>query len=103
MKTMEIARTILNQIKTLDRMFLMAAGAHNYAALSRNDKRAGGLEFKVNGLVHKGFCKIELTFMDTYRIQFRSEERRVGKECRSRLSAYDYREKRYAQVVRSID
>ena len=81
---MKIARTILNQIKTLDRMFLMAAGAHNYAALSHNDKRTGGLEFKVNGLVHKGWCKIELTFMDTYRISFVNRKRetvKVVEEC----------------------
>src|SRR5690554_2865303 len=104
MKTMEIARTILNQIKTLDRMFLMAAGAHNYAALSRNDKRAGGLEFKVNGLVHKGFCKIELTFMDTYRIQFINRKREVVKEveecyCDQLVQILDFVEGRKAHHV----
>ena len=48
MNTMEIARTIINQIKFGDRMFLMAVGATNFASLSETKERIGGLEFKVN-------------------------------------------------------
>jgi hypothetical protein len=83
-ETMTIAKTIMNQIKSLDRWFLMAVGAHNYAALSTNEKRAGGLEFKVRGLKHTGWCKIELTYLDTYRIYFINKKREVVKtveEC----------------------
>ena len=84
MKTMEIARTILNQIKFGDRMFLIAVGATNFACLSENNQRIGGLEFKVNGLVHKGWCKVELKFNDTYRILFVNRKREIVKvveEC----------------------
>ena len=83
-ETMVIAKTILDQIKSLDRWFLMAVGAHNYAALSTDEKRAGGLEFKVRGLNHTGWCKIELTYLDTYRIYFINKKREIVKaveEC----------------------
>ncbi|PHR49843.1 MAG: hypothetical protein COA32_01530 [Fluviicola sp.] len=83
-ETMYIAKTILNQIKSLDRLFLMAVGANNYAALSINGERAGGIEFKVNGLAHRGWCKIELTYLDTYRILFINKKRetvKVVEEC----------------------
>lgn len=84
MNTMEIARTIINQIKFGDRMFLMAVGATNFACLSVTKERVGGLEFKVNGLVHRGWCKIELKFNDTYRILFVNRKREIVKvveEC----------------------
>lgn len=84
METMEIAKTIMQQIKAQDPYVLMAYGAHNFAALSNTNERLGGLEFKVNGLFLKGWCKIELTFMDTYRVLFINRKREVVKtvdEC----------------------
>jgi len=84
METMEIAKTIMQQIKAQDPYAFMAYGAHNFAALSNTNDRLGGLEFKVNGLVHKGWCKIELTFMDTYRVLFINRKRELVKtveEC----------------------
>lgn len=83
-ETRKIAKTILDQIKSLDKLFLMATGAHNFAGLSTNDKRAGGLEFKVRGLNHTGWCKVELTYLDTYRVHFINKKREVVKsveEC----------------------
>jgi hypothetical protein len=84
MNTMEIARTILNQINFGDRMFLMAVGAKNFASLSESKERIGGLEFQCNGLVHKGWCKVELKYNDTYRIVFVNRKREIVKtveEC----------------------
>lgn len=84
MNTMDIARTILNQIKFGDRMFLMAVGAKNFASLSESKERIGGLEFQCNGLVHKGWCKVELKYNDTYRIVFVNRKREIVKtveEC----------------------
>ena len=40
--TMEIARTILNQIKFADRSALMAWGATNFAAISESKEFQGG-------------------------------------------------------------
>lgn len=99
MNTMEIAKTILNQIKFGDRMFLMAVGATNFACLSENKERMGGLEFKVNGLVHRGWCKIELKFNDTYRILFINKKREVVKTveecyCDQLIEILDYCEGR---------
>ena len=79
METMEIAKKVTQQIKSIDGFFLMAVGAHNFAALGSTSERLGGLEFKVNGLTHKGWCKIELTFMDTYRIHFINRKRELVK------------------------
>lgn len=99
MNTMEIAKTILNQIKFGDRMFLMAVGATNFASLSENKERMGGLEFKVNGLVHSGWCKIELKFNDTYRIIFVNRKREIVKTvdecyCDQLIEILDYVEGR---------
>lgn len=99
METMIIAKTILQQIKSLDRFFLIAAGANNFAALSSNSERLGGLEFKVNGLTHKGWCKIELTYMDTYRVLFINRKREVVKTvdecyCDQLIQILDYVEGR---------
>jgi hypothetical protein len=96
---MEIARTIINQIKFGDRMFLMAVGATNFACLSVTKERVGGLEFKVNGLVHRGWCKIELKFNDTYRILFVNKKREVVKTvdecyCDQLIEVLDYVEGR---------
>ncbi len=99
MNTMEIARTILNQIKFGDRMFLMAVGATNFASLSSTEFRMGGLEFQVNGLLHRGWCKIELKFNDSYRIIFVNRKREIVKKvdecyCDQLIEILDYVEGR---------
>jgi hypothetical protein len=99
MNTMEIARTILNQINFGDRMFLPTVGARNFASLSSTELRMGGLEFQVNGLVHKGWCKIELKFNDTYRIIFVNRKREIVKTvdecyCDQLIEILDYAEGR---------
>jgi hypothetical protein len=76
---MEIAKTIIEQIKYADRFFLMAIGARNFACLSENKERMGGLEFQCNGFKHKGWCKVELKYNDTYRIQFVNKKRELVK------------------------
>lgn len=96
---MIIAKTILQQIKVQDPYALMAYGSCHFAALSSNDQRLGGLEFQVNGLVHKGWCKIELTFMDTYRVLFINRKREVVKTvdecyCDQLIQILDYVEGR---------
>lgn len=98
-ETMSIAKTILGQIKSLDRLFLMACGANNYAALSTNENRAGGLAFKVRGIKHTGWCKIELTYLDTYRIYFINKKREIVKSvdecyCDQLVQILDYVEGR---------
>ncbi len=69
-KQQEIANTIISQINSLDRMALWAYGAKNYAYLGENETRNGGLQFQVNGLKHKGYVAIELTWSDEYTIIF---------------------------------
>ena len=84
MNTQLIARTILNQINYGDKWFLMAIGSKNFASLSETKDRIGGLEFQCNGLVHRGWCKIELKYNDTYRIIFVNKKREIVKvveEC----------------------
>jgi hypothetical protein len=77
--TMELAKEILNQINVGDRWFLPAAGATNFAAISEKDGFVGGLEFKVNGLKHKGWVKIRLTWTDEYEISFINLNRELVK------------------------
>lgn len=72
---MEIARTIADQINHLSPMAFGSWGAKNFVATLPQtqgricDQTEGGLQFKVNGIKHKGLVKIELQFNDTYRIR----------------------------------
>jgi hypothetical protein len=75
----QIAQTVMNQIKHFDRSALMAWGAKSFCALDENKERAGGLSFQVNGLTHKGWVTIELDWMDTYTVIFTNRSREVVK------------------------
>lgn len=78
-KTMEIAQTIMDQIKYADRSALMAWGATNFAAISESKEFQGGLTFQVNGLTHKGWVKVCLRWVDDYTIVFINKNREVVK------------------------
>lgn len=72
-----VAKTIVDQIKAIDITALMAYGAKNFAMISQNAERRGGLEFKVNGLRHKGWVRIILTWGDVYRIETVNRKRNI--------------------------
>lgn len=78
-QTMEIARTILEQIQYADRSALLAWGATNFAALSESKEYQGGLAFKVNGLTHQGWVKVCLRWVDDYTIIFINKNRETVK------------------------
>ncbi|NQY08653.1 MAG: hypothetical protein HRT71_03960 [Flavobacteriales bacterium] len=71
---MEIARTIIKQIRYADKWALGAYGAHNYVALPETKEYRGGLRFQVSGFHHSGFVMISLNWVDTYVISFLSYE-----------------------------
>lgn len=79
--SVQIARTILNQIKNLDRNALMAWGANSFCSVSKSKTRVGGLSFQVNGLTHNGWVTIELDWLDTYTVIFTNRNRDVVKTC----------------------
>ena len=79
--SIQIARTILNQIKYLDKSALMAWGAKSFCSLSENKNRVGGLSFQVNGITHKGWVTIELDWLDTYNVIFTNKKREIVKTC----------------------
>ena len=58
--TIDIAKTIIQQIQYADKWFLPAVGAANFLALPESKEFQGGLRFKCNGLAHKGFVEISL-------------------------------------------
>jgi hypothetical protein len=76
---MEIAQTILAQIKYADRSALMAWGASNFAAIGESKEFEGGLAFQVNGLTHKGWVKVCLRWVDDYTVVFINKKREVVK------------------------
>jgi hypothetical protein len=78
-RTMEIAQTILEQIKYADRSALLAWGAKNFSAISESKEFEGGLAFQVDGLVHKGWIQICLRWADDYTIIFINKNREVVK------------------------
>jgi hypothetical protein len=62
---MNIAQTIISQIKTLDKCALMAWGAKDYVNMG------DGLKFKTSGLVKKKcHVYIKLNGLDLYDVQF---------------------------------
>lgn len=69
-QTLEIAQTILNQIKYFDRVALMAWGATNMIAMPSSKEFQGGLRFRVNGLKFRGFVMVMLRWVDDYTISF---------------------------------
>ena len=78
-KIMEIAQTILDQIRYADRMAIIAWGAKNFSAISESKEFQGGLAFQVNGLTHKGWVKVCLRWVDDYTIIFINKNREVVK------------------------
>jgi hypothetical protein len=82
-RTMEIAHTILNQIKFADRSALMAWGAKNFLAINESKEFQGGLSFQVNGITHKGWVKVCLRHVDDYTVIFINKKRETVKtsEC----------------------
>jgi hypothetical protein len=76
---MEIAQTILEQIKYADRSALMAWGATSFCAISETEEFQGGLSFQVNGLIHQGWVKVCLRWADDYTIIFIDKNRKVVK------------------------
>lgn len=77
---MEIARTIIEQIKYTDKWALMAYGSRNFIALSESKDYQGGLQFQVNGFHHNGLVRIQLKWIDTYTITFISKKGEIVKE-----------------------
>lgn len=69
-QTIQIAKTILEQIKYGDRMSLMAWGASKFIALNESTEYSGGIQFKVNGLSFAGYVKVQLRWADDYTISF---------------------------------
>ena len=93
--TMEIAKTILEQIQYADRSALMAWGAQNFAAISESKEFQGGLQFHVNGFHFKGIVKIQLKWIDTYTITFINKRSGIVKEvedvyCDMLVDVLDY-------------
>jgi hypothetical protein len=78
-QSVQIAKTIIQQIKACDFWFLGAVGAKNYLALPESTEFQGGVRFKVNGLKHKGYVSIELRWADDYTIKFLSRAGAVTK------------------------
>lgn len=78
-RTMEVAKTIINQINYADRSALMAWGANSFCAISESKEFEGGVSFKVNGLIHKGWIKVCLRWVDDYTIIFINKNREVVK------------------------
>jgi hypothetical protein len=77
---MEIARTIIEQIKYADKWALMAYGSTNFEALPESKEYQGGVQFQVNGFHFKGIVRIQLRWIDTYTITFISKKSEVVKE-----------------------
>lgn len=84
-QSIEIAKTILQQIKFADRWFLPAIGAKNFLALPESKLFQGGVRFNCNGIKHKGIVEISLRWVDDYTVSFLSK---TGEEIKSVEGVY---------------
>lgn len=70
---MEIAKTILDQIKATDRAALMAWGAKSFISIGEDSHEGvailGGVQFSVNGRKIRGKVIVRLTASDTYTVE----------------------------------
>ena len=68
---MQVAQTIINQIKAQDKMALWAWGANEYIALPEDDDSFGGLQFKIKTPKYKRGVKVRITLngSDLYDIE----------------------------------
>lgn len=78
--SIDIAKTIIQQIQYADKWFLPAIAAKNFLALPESILFQGGLRFNCNGLKHKGVVEISLRWVDDYTITFLSK---TGVEIKS--------------------
>ena len=69
-QSLEIAQTIIDQIKFADRSALMAWGATKFMALPESKEFQGGVQFKVNGLSFVGTVVVQLRWVDDYVVSF---------------------------------
>lgn len=69
-QSIDVAKTIINQIRYADRWFLPAIGAKNFLSLPESKLFQGGVRFNCNGLKHKGVVEISLRWVDDYTISF---------------------------------
>lgn len=98
-RTMEIAKTILEQIKYGDKWALGAWAAKNFAAVSESKEFAGGLEFQVNARYHSGWVTVKLRWVDDYTISFINKKRETvkvveGVYCEELVEIIDWIERR---------
>ena len=94
-QTIDIAQTIINQIRYFDKMALMAWGATNMIAMPKSKEFQGGLRFKVNGLKFRGYVMIMLHWLDDYTISFldnRGNEKKIveGAYCDMLVDVIDW-------------
>ena len=82
---LDIAKTIMAQIKYGDPYALPAWGARHFVALPESKEFQGGLRFRVSGLRFQGLVQIELRWADDYTITFIDD---AGMACKVVESVY---------------
>jgi hypothetical protein len=101
---MEIAKTILEQIQFADKSALMAWGAKNFASIRESKEYQGGVEFQVNGIIHQGWVKVCLRWVDDYSVIFINKNREVvktfeGAYCDMLVPVIDWIEGRETSIL----
>ena len=92
MDRMEIAKTIMGQIKATDPMAMFAWGCTKYVALgeeklSNGGYQVGGLQFNVMGAKFKGKVLVRLTAKDLYDVE-------IG-----RVYKHEWKQKAYVEDI----
>ena len=76
---MTIAKSILNHIDFNDRGAFSAWKASGFYLIRESKKYQGGVGFKVNGFIHKGWVSVKLHSVGDYTITFTDKFGKVVK------------------------
>ena len=104
--TMNITKTIMNQIKAIDFWAMGAWGTRNKVSLNETDKRLGGFQFDIKcPKVKNGRVLIELNGLDLYNVTvYRKTRKKVDGIFMPHMPVVKEVENLYAEdLVRVID
>ncbi len=78
-KELFVVNTIVSQIMAIDKWALPAYAAQNFDIMMSDEDYQGGLKFDCNGYNVKGYVTIQLSWNDTYTIDFYDKKNELMK------------------------
>lgn len=81
-KELFVVNTIVSQIMAIDKWALPSYAAQNFDIMMGDEDYQGGLKFDCNGYKVKGYTTIQLSWDDTYTIDFYGKDGSLMKQSK---------------------